>query len=72
MRRIDEDYDWEYGDEWACSQQAKHILADPEHWSVYVVNFDLGDGNTYTGSYPADDLTPEQLRRILNLVEVSS
>jgi hypothetical protein len=61
------DLGWEYGDEWVCSQQSAHILSDPGHWSVYVVAHDIGDGQTYTGPWPAHDLTPNQLRAVLGM-----
>jgi len=28
------DYGAEWGTDWVCSQQAKHIEDDPEHWST--------------------------------------
>lgn len=28
------DYGTEYGSEWVCSQQDKHIEADPDHWTT--------------------------------------
>lgn len=28
------DYGAEYGVEWVCSQQAKHVQDDPEHWTT--------------------------------------
>lgn len=28
------DYGAEWGTEWVCSQQRRHAVADPEHWTV--------------------------------------
>jgi len=63
-----EDFGAEYGSEWVCSQQRQHILDDPEHWSVYVVDHDLGDGKTYTGPISAHSLTHGELLRALDIM----
>jgi hypothetical protein len=64
----------EWGSEWKCSLQTDHILTDPEHWSVDVI--DLGDdatdidGDPISGMVPAELLRPEDLRTALGLEPV--
>jgi len=32
MARLD--YGIEFGEEWVCSRQFEHIVADPDHWTI--------------------------------------
>lgn len=62
---------WDGDDLWVCSQQAHHIIADPEHWSVDTLA--LGpdaldaDGEPLSGMVRAELLTTEQLRIVVGL-----
>lgn len=66
-----EEYDVEWGERWVCSQQAAHIIADPEHWSVDVIALGRDavdiDGDPISGLVAAHRLTIDQLHVALGV-----
>lgn len=57
------DYGAEFGSEWVCSQQVDHIIADPQHWSVWIEEAHLEEWGIVTEQHiPAHTMTEREIR----------